>query len=83
MIYDRHLNAIIIEPKLIASEADLEDHYFVSIIGNDLRVRAEFAFAFEQSGHNQSSASFSPVVIDRDEEDTGSQSSTPLTTYPL
>jgi len=38
MHYDRHLNALMIEPSLCNNKADFEDQYVVSIFGNDQLV---------------------------------------------
>ena len=65
--FDRHLNALIIEPKHLVSAADLEDEYYISIIGNDKRVRAEFRFTFETQGQS-SQPPPSKLIRDLDEE---------------
>jgi len=58
MHYDRHLNALMIEPSLCNNKADFEDHYVISILGNDQRIRAQFLLLFEhreQSEHTKHS----------------------------
>lgn len=65
------LNALMIEPSLYNNKANFEDQYFVSIIGNDHRIRAQFLFLFEHSEHriSISPAVLSPSIstLDRDE----------------